>query len=324
MNQCSLSALFIVAASFFLFLSCGDEVNLCSGVECSGHGTCRVEGSLVWCDCESGFQASGLNCVRDGSDGDVDTLPDSDSDSDPDSDFEGPETIYFEDFEDGIEGWTNLSETAVWVTSDIDGNGMATSGPSCWQGSCPEGIAVLVSDESFELPEDGRFTIEFDLMTDYIKNYRAVVEVGLQNADREFFLVDNAFIGADRLLNYYLDVWSSLTGTGADLLYIFPERGYEDRAECWYHDWNYDISDWYHVRLGFCSPEGYTLEISHTGSDEILHSFSNFHNTTLPTNFQSARVFLTARGDRKNVDNIRVTRGCTWQNYPPTRNCPWL
>jgi len=36
----------------------------CAGVDCSGHGTCVVDGSgLAACDCESGYAAEGFTCV---------------------------------------------------------------------------------------------------------------------------------------------------------------------------------------------------------------------------------------------------------------------
>ncbi len=38
--------------------------NPCSGVTCSGHGTCAPgDGGQAACTCEKGYQASGLNCV---------------------------------------------------------------------------------------------------------------------------------------------------------------------------------------------------------------------------------------------------------------------
>jgi len=39
------------------------EENLCEGVDCSGHGTCRVENDEAVCDCEQGYHAEGLACV---------------------------------------------------------------------------------------------------------------------------------------------------------------------------------------------------------------------------------------------------------------------
>ncbi len=35
----------------------------CSGVTCSGHGTCSSSSGSAQCSCNSGYQASGLTCV---------------------------------------------------------------------------------------------------------------------------------------------------------------------------------------------------------------------------------------------------------------------
>ena len=38
----------------------------CFDVDCSGHGTCVVEGDVIRCDCESGYEPSGLTCLPSG------------------------------------------------------------------------------------------------------------------------------------------------------------------------------------------------------------------------------------------------------------------
>ncbi len=43
-------------------LSCVAE-DLCAGVDCSGHGTCRVGKQGAFCDCEPGFVPDGLECI---------------------------------------------------------------------------------------------------------------------------------------------------------------------------------------------------------------------------------------------------------------------
>ncbi|MBW1810437.1 MAG: hypothetical protein JRJ87_19730 [Deltaproteobacteria bacterium] len=46
-------------------LSCGSSggSNLCDGVVCSDHGTCKVENDQAICECETGFVADGLECI---------------------------------------------------------------------------------------------------------------------------------------------------------------------------------------------------------------------------------------------------------------------
>jgi len=43
----------------------GDGSTLCSGVDCSNHGTCQVQNNQAICQCDSGYHASGLSCVDD-------------------------------------------------------------------------------------------------------------------------------------------------------------------------------------------------------------------------------------------------------------------
>jgi len=40
-------------------------VDLCDGVDCSGHGTCVVTAGSAGCDCEPGYHAEGVSCVAD-------------------------------------------------------------------------------------------------------------------------------------------------------------------------------------------------------------------------------------------------------------------
>lgn len=336
----SFQAIFKILPLFlFALISCKEEGDPCQRIDCSGHGSCYSEGSLVWCECEQGFLPSGLNCVEEVGDADLDTsetdsdhVADGDADSDtddvtdaddiPDADGDAPEVLFFEDFEDGLEGWFNLNPKAVWVWAD----GIVTSGVSCWPDNppnlCDEGIAVLVSEEIIDLPEDGRYTIEFDFMTDYTIENRSIVELILQNGAVPLSYKAPDILNLDRQVQYFLDTRFSATGNGHDLFYLFHDR--EGRAECWNHDWNYEIGTWYHIRLGMCAPEGYILEISRSDSDEILHTFSNFHFTTPPDDAQTINVVFNARGERKNIDNVRITAGCTWHSYESTSNCPWL
>jgi hypothetical protein len=37
--------------------------NLCTGVGCSGHGTCVLDGELPRCDCEPGYHSAGTTCL---------------------------------------------------------------------------------------------------------------------------------------------------------------------------------------------------------------------------------------------------------------------
>lgn len=37
----------------------------CEGVDCSGHGSCVLEGQNIRCDCDEGFSPDGLLCVED-------------------------------------------------------------------------------------------------------------------------------------------------------------------------------------------------------------------------------------------------------------------
>lgn len=329
--------LFTFSASSALFYSCGAGENPCQDIECSNQGTCHFESSVVWCECFDGFQASGLSCLRIQSDADHDELHDSDTegpdsdpdtdpdretdpDADPDTDIDPDvEVLFEEDFEDGLEGWTNVNEMAVWTSF----GGIITSGTSCWPGVCDEGMAILASEATFEIPEDGRFTIEFDLMTDYaIVNY-SIVELMLQNADVQVTYEKDNIQNLDRLIHYFLDTRFSTMGRGNDLLYILPDQW--GRGECWHHDWQYFIGSWIRVRLGVCGAEGYTLEILEADSREVLHSFSSLFNTIAPDDMESVSVVLSARGHRKNIDNIRITSGCTWFTTGELNdNCTYL
>jgi len=38
-------------------------IDLCKGVTCSGHGTCKVEGAQAVCECEAYYKPDGLACV---------------------------------------------------------------------------------------------------------------------------------------------------------------------------------------------------------------------------------------------------------------------
>jgi hypothetical protein len=41
-----------------------NNVDLCAGIDCSGHGACVVDGQgLAACDCDPGYEADGLACV---------------------------------------------------------------------------------------------------------------------------------------------------------------------------------------------------------------------------------------------------------------------
>ena len=65
----------------------GSDGGPCEGVTCSGHGRCiEAEAGGAWCDCYSGFEPEGLECVPEGSDGDADADAEMDRDGDQDAD----------------------------------------------------------------------------------------------------------------------------------------------------------------------------------------------------------------------------------------------
>jgi len=39
--------------------------NPCLGVDCSGHGVCKVENGEPFCECFMGYKDRGLNCIED-------------------------------------------------------------------------------------------------------------------------------------------------------------------------------------------------------------------------------------------------------------------
>ena len=43
----------------------GDPPGPCEGVDCSGHGTCELEGGQSVCNCDPGYHAEGLDCLED-------------------------------------------------------------------------------------------------------------------------------------------------------------------------------------------------------------------------------------------------------------------
>ncbi len=62
--------LIAVLSCFVLLWSCSgepegepEEEDLCEGVYCSGHGSCRVSDGDVVCDCKPTFEAVGLECI---------------------------------------------------------------------------------------------------------------------------------------------------------------------------------------------------------------------------------------------------------------------
>ncbi len=48
---------------------CRDEGDLCKGVDCSGHGTCKVGNQGAYCACDKGFEPQGLQCLPEGESG---------------------------------------------------------------------------------------------------------------------------------------------------------------------------------------------------------------------------------------------------------------
>ncbi len=60
---------FFIAALFGLLLancsSGGGSEDPCKGIDCSDHGTCRVENEQPVCDCETGYTTStdGIRCI---------------------------------------------------------------------------------------------------------------------------------------------------------------------------------------------------------------------------------------------------------------------
>lgn len=64
------TALSVILATSFAASGCGGEggeepvPDPCEGVDCSGRGTCVVEGGDASCRCESGYHAEGLECVE--------------------------------------------------------------------------------------------------------------------------------------------------------------------------------------------------------------------------------------------------------------------
>ena len=64
------------------------DVDPCEGVTCSEHGTCFSDGLRVFCDCDEGYQSTGMACIPAGADGDADSDEDSvvDFEADVDAD----------------------------------------------------------------------------------------------------------------------------------------------------------------------------------------------------------------------------------------------
>lgn len=67
----------------------GSTSGPCSGVDCSGHGTCVEEGSSGSCVCHEGYEEQGLDCVLAEADGDADSDADTDGGSDADAETGG-------------------------------------------------------------------------------------------------------------------------------------------------------------------------------------------------------------------------------------------
>lgn len=82
---CAVTAVFACHGRF-------NERDSCDGVDCSGHGLCRLSDGLAECLCESGYEPVELRCVSIDADADADqdsSLP-SDADVDEDTDSAGP------------------------------------------------------------------------------------------------------------------------------------------------------------------------------------------------------------------------------------------
>lgn len=58
-----------------------DGVDPCEGEDCSGHGDCMSGVSGIWCACNPGYHAEGMECLPDAPDGDADLDVDLDIDS---------------------------------------------------------------------------------------------------------------------------------------------------------------------------------------------------------------------------------------------------
>ena len=84
-----LAHLWVNVAWVLMLASCNDPASdPCEGVACSDRGTCVAVGSSPQCQCEQGYQPSGLACLPAESegDGDLDGDTDIDADNDPDRD----------------------------------------------------------------------------------------------------------------------------------------------------------------------------------------------------------------------------------------------
>lgn len=138
----------------------GGESDPCTGVDCSGRGTCVTEGSAPICMCFEGYHAEGLRCVEDGSgDGDADSDSDSDvdGDGDADSDVDGDD-----DVDEEADGDEEAPEPPVLGDVLEVGAGQDARAVAAW----PHGVLVdyIADQEDPSLAADDRDVVHFALI----------------------------------------------------------------------------------------------------------------------------------------------------------------
>jgi hypothetical protein len=106
-----------------LLTACEGNFDPCTGVSCSGHGSCLDDEDTAVCVCYAGYHDEGLECVEDAGDGDADGDVDADTDVDGDADADAD-----------VDGEGNAStrrRTPTWSSSAQrpPARGRTSSGP---------------------------------------------------------------------------------------------------------------------------------------------------------------------------------------------------
>lgn len=207
--------------------------------------------------------------------------------------------VLADDFDDGtfVGSWT--VDNASWIES----NGALISGPSCQNAVyCAEGLAIIRSP-AFAVG-DGMFTLEFDTFHDLggAVAGHSDLSLGLQN-DIPVTCGSGGCSGWDRLLHYTQNAYAT------DVYRLWPSV---DRTGTAYL-WNAPIAlgEWQHVRAQFCGANGYSIVVTRRSDGTVVLSRSDGNaDMRIPVDVTNMYVQLTAQGQGKGFDNLRVTRGC--------------
>jgi hypothetical protein len=197
----------LLVASLVLLLGCGGEPtpgDPCEGIDCSDAGHCASEGSIVWCECEDGYEAFGLVCRQSDADADADGDVDEDNDVDTDVDVDIP-TIT------GIDGTGAVTvieprpeDQAAWESHGGDRRVASRRVSSAEQVLVVSGTGLDSTTAARAEGEAGQGTITFEVLEPSEDGVRLRFPSGLGISTGEFMLTLETAHGDATALLYLL------------------------------------------------------------------------------------------------------------------------